>query len=71
MATQRYKISLLVLKKIRTSEIFFKHEKRNFASSRSHVMLYYYWCTNTNEIPRHFILIFFLTANGVISHVAT
>ena len=34
-------------------------------------MFYYYWCTNTNEIPRHFTLIFFLAANGVIYHVAT
>ena len=37
-----------------TSEIFFQHEKRNFASPSGHVMFIHY--INTNEIPNHFIL---------------
>ena len=44
MATWGYEISLLVFKKyftserMRTSEIFFEHEKRNFVSLRGHVI---------------------------------
>ena len=53
MAVQRYEISLQVL-------YSFQHEKRIFVSPSGHEMFIYYTSINTNEIPNHFTLIFFV-----------
>ena len=54
MAALRYEISLRVLKM--SEIIIFEYKERNFMSQSSHVMFYYFFYINTNEIPNHFTL---------------
>ena len=68
--TEKQNFSLSVEKNSNKWNIFIYHEKRNFVSSRSRAMFYYYWCKSANEIPRHLTYIFFFAANSVIYHVA-
>ena len=54
MAARRYEISLWVLKILRTSDIFFQHEKRNFVSPSGHVMFYLLYKHQWTTKPFHF-----------------